>query len=377
MAPSPPTPPPPPPPIPPQMKAIQVTSYNTPYKLTTVPVPTLGPHDLLVKVAVASYCHTDSMVAAGTFHTPLPVTASHEGAGTVVAVGAEVQPSSFGLGDRVMCGLPLHPCGECGDCVGPEEFRQYCARVRGHVGVHVDGCFAEYVRVDERFATRLPDEVPLRDAAPLACAGRTIWRSVRIAGLKKGEWLAIVGSGGGLGHLGVQFARAMGIRVVGIDARDEGLGVSREAGADVVLDARKGRAEVVGEVQRVTGGEGARAAIVLADAEGATALAAAVTRTHGTVVQLAQPDEVKIPFHEFVFRDIRFRGSMLCSPEESKEMVRFIAEHSGKGEGEGGSGIKVETTAFEGLERIEELMKLVRSGRLRGKAVIVVDKEQR
>ncbi|OTA92558.1 hypothetical protein M434DRAFT_74421 [Hypoxylon sp. CO27-5] len=313
------------------------------------------------------------MVASGTFHTRLPVTASHEGAGTVAAIGSEVQAQSFRVGDRVMCGLPLHPCGNCMDCVGPEEgYRQYCTRVEGHVGVHVDGCFAEYVRVDERFAaTKLPDQAEMRDAAPLACAGRTIWRGVRMAGLKPGEWLAIVGAGGGLGHLGVQFARAMGVRVVGVDARDEGLRLSKEAGADVILDARMGRAQVVGEVQRVTGGEGAHAAIVLADAEGATALAAAVTRMHGTVVQLAQPEEVKIPFHEFVFRDIRFRGSMLCSPEESREMVEFIAEHSGKSEG----GIKVETTAFEGLEKIEELMELVRSGKLRGKAVIVVDKE--
>ncbi|KAI1417933.1 GroES-like protein [Hypoxylon sp. FL1857] len=323
------------PPIPAEMKAIQVTAYNEPYKLNTVPVPTLGPRDLLVKVAVASYCHTDGMVASGVFHTRLPVTASHEGAGTIVAIGTEVKPSHFKPGDRVMCGLPLHPCG--------------------HVGVHIDGCFAEYVRVDERFTTKLPDEVRLRDAAPLACAGRTIWRGVKMADLKAGEWLAIIGSGGGLGHLGVQFAKAMGVNVLGIDARGEGLRVSSECGADVVVDARKGKAEVVGQVQSVTGGEGAHAAIVLADAEGATALAAAVTRMHGTVVQLAQPDEVKIPFQEFVFRDIRFRGSMLCSPEESREMVRFIAEHTGKG----GSGIKVETTAFEGLERIEELMKLI------------------
>ncbi|KAI0837393.1 GroES-like protein [Hypoxylon sp. FL0890] len=350
-----PSPPPAPPSLPASMKAIQVPFINAPYTLTSVPVPSLGPHDLLVKVAVASYCHTDGMVAAGVFGTRLPVTASHEGAGTVVAVGNEVGNERFKGGERVMCGLPLRPCG-------------------GHVGVHLDGCFAEYVRVDERFTTKLPDEVGFRDAAPLACAGRTVWRGVKVAGVRAGEWLAIIGSGGGLGHLGVQFAKAMGVKVVGVDARDEGLRMSRECGADVVVDARRAKKDVVWEVQRVTGGEGAHAAIVLADAEGATALAAAVTRMHGTVVQIAQPDEVKIPFQELVFRDIRVRGSLLCSPEESREMVRFIAEHKGKSGS--GSGIRVETTAFEGLESIEELMTLVRSEKLRGKAVIVVDKEQ-
>lgn len=91
-----------------------------------MPVPdpsTLGPHDLLVKVAVASYCHTDSMIQAGVFGTALPVTASHEGAGTVVATGSSAIDFQ---GARVMCGLPFHPCGTCLDCTGPHEsWRQY------------------------------------------------------------------------------------------------------------------------------------------------------------------------------------------------------------------------------------------------------------
>ncbi|KAI1372306.1 GroES-like protein [Hypoxylon crocopeplum] len=353
--------------IPTKMKAIQVTAYNEPYKLNTVPVPAIGPHHLLVKVAVASFCHTDSMVAAGVFGTALPVIASHEGSGTVVAVGDQVQ--AFRPGDRVMCGIPIDPCGACPDCAGPDEDRsQYCVHVTGHMGAHLDGCFAEYVRVDERTSTKLPDRVGLLAAAPLACAGRTIWRGVLQTGLKAGEWVAIVGSGGGLGHLGIQFARAMGLRVVGIDARDEGLELSRRYGADVVVDARKSKAVVVGEVQGVTGGGGAHASIVLSDAPGATALSAAVTRMHGTLVQIAQPDNVCVPFQELVMRDIRIKGSLLCSPEESRAMVQFIAEHS--------DGFRVETVPFEGLEKIEELTGLVHSGKLRGKAAIVVDPTQ-
>ncbi|KAI1403345.1 GroES-like protein [Hypoxylon fuscum] len=364
--------------IPAKMKAVQITAFNAPYQLNTVPVPTLGPHDLLVKVAVASFCHTDGMVTAGVFGTQLPCTASHEGSGTVVAVGHSDSSSSdddddgFKVGDRVMCGLPLHPCGACGDCAGPAEaHRQYCVGAR-HVGVHVDGCFAEYVRVDARSTTKLPDQVSFRAAAPLACAGRTIWRGVRQAALSSGEWFVLVGSGGGLGHLGVQFAKAMGIRVVGVDARDEGLALSRAYGADVVVDARRGKGEVVAEVQRVTGGAGAHAAIVLSDAPGATALAAAATRMHGSVIQIAQPDDVSVPFRELVFRDIRLQGSLLCSPQESRDMVRFIAEHSA----DSGGGIRVETVPFEGLEKIAELVALVRSGTLRGKAVVVVDPGQ-
>ncbi|KAI1095321.1 GroES-like protein [Rostrohypoxylon terebratum] len=378
------------PPLPAQMKAVQVTSFNEPYSLNSVPVPaTLGPRELLVKVAVASYCHTDSMVAAGVFGTALPATASHEGAGTVVRVGDGVQ--GLRVGDRVMCGLPLGPCGSCGECLSSEGYEQYCTHTEGHVGVNVDGCFAEYVRVDERFTTRLPDELAFAEAAPLACAGRTVWRGVHVAGVGRGEWLLIVGSGGGLGHLGVQFAKGLGIKVIGVDARDEGLDVTKEMGADVVVDARMAKEEVVGEVQRATGGLGAHAAIVLADARSATALAAAATRMHGTVVQIAQPEEVVLPFRELIFRDVRIRGSLLCSPRESRDMVAFIAERKKMhkyqlnkrdegmvGEEEEGTerGFKIETAVFEGLDKIDDVLGLVKSGKIRGKAVIIVDRGQ-
>ncbi|ROW13859.1 hypothetical protein VPNG_03650 [Cytospora leucostoma] len=358
--------------LPKEMKAIQVIEYNKPYKINTVPVPdtqNLGPFDLLVKVAVASYCHTDSMIQTGVFDTHLPVTASHEGAGTVVAAGSS---SDIKPGDRVMCGLPFHPCGECPDCTGPNEsWRQYCANLEGHCGVHRDGFFAEYALCDARSTTKLPNEVSFISAAPLACAGRTVWRGVEQADLKEGQWLAIVGSGGGLGHLGVQFAKKKGLKVIGIDARDEGLEISRAMGADVVVDARKGKDDVVKEIQDVTrdanpGNPGADATVTLSDAGSAAALGCAVTKMHGTMVQIAQPNEVVIPFHEFVFRDIGVKGSVISSPKESKAMVKFIAER----------GVKVKTNVFDGLAQIEELLAMIHSGKIQGKGVIIIDQEQ-
>lgn len=349
------------------MKAVQVTQYSKSYSVNTVLVPhDLGPYDLLVKIAVASYCHTDSMVAAGVFGTSLPVTASHEGTGTVAKVGSHV--TDFMTGDRVLCGLPLHPCNACPDCLGPEEsHRQYCVKTDGHVGVHVNGCFAEYVKVDSRSTTPLPDKVSFVSAAPLACAGRTVWRSVLQADLKAGQWLAIVGSSGGLGHLGIQFAKkAKGLKVVAIDARDEGLQLSTECGADLVVDVRKGKAEVVAEVQRATDGQGADAAIVLADRDDAAAIGCAIAKMHGTLVQVAQPEEVKIPFQELIFRDIRVKGSLLSSPAESRTMLEAIAEHE----------ILVKTIQFQGLDKIKELVDLIHSGKTSGKAVIVVDSQQ-
>lgn len=352
---------------------VQVVEYNKPYEINTIPVPDtqkLGPFDLLVKVAVASYCHTDSMVRSGIFDTQLPAIASHEGAGTVVAAGSS---SDFQPGDRVICGILIHPCGECPDCTDTDESRrQYCVNVEGHCGVlGRDGFLAEYAVCDARFTTKLPDEISLLSAAPLACAGRTIWRGVEQAGLKKGEWLAIVGSGGGLGHLGVQFAKKKGLKVVGIDARDEGLELSRKMGADIVVDARRPRDEVVKQVQDATrvdspSNPGVGATITLSDAGSAAGLGCAITQMHGTMVQLAQPDEVSIPFRELVFRDIRVKGSIQCSPEESNDMVKFIAKN----------GLFVKTNIFEGLDKIEDLLEMIHSGKTQGKAVIVIDQDQ-
>ncbi|GAP93135.1 hypothetical protein SAMD00023353_6800310 [Rosellinia necatrix] len=349
--------------LPSEMRALQITEFDAPYELRTVPVPKPGPYELLVKIAVASYCHTDSMVAAGFFKSQLPLTASHEGSGTVVAVGDFV--STFSIGDRVMCGLPLHPCGECEYCTGPVEgLRQYCTRVTGYIGVTAHGCAAEYAITDARTTTKLPDSITFASAAPLACAGRTVYRAVAQAELRPGQWLAIVGAGGGLGHLGIQFARALGLKVAAVDTRDEGLALCAELGAEAVVDGRRAKADVVAAVQAATGGGGADATVVLADH--AEALAAAVTRMHGTVVQVAQPDTLSIPYGELVFRDIRFKGSLIASPGESEDMMRCVAEH----------GVAVRASRFPGLESIADLLGLVQSGKLRGKAVIVVDPEQ-
>lgn len=252
--------------------------FNKPYKIHKIPAPQpdqLGPYDLLVKVAVASLCHTDAMMQAGIMGTTLPCTASHEGCGTVVAAGSEV--SDFTGGDRIMCHLVLNPCGKCEDCQQPESLLQYCtAAGRRGLGLQADGAFAEYVVCDARTSIKLPDEVGFETAAPLACAGITIWRGIAKAELQAGQWLGLVGSGGGLGHIGIKFAKALGLKVIGIDARDEGLDLSKEYGADVVVDARKGDKEVIKEIENATKGLRCDATVNISDANSAAATAAAV-----------------------------------------------------------------------------------------------------
>lgn len=172
-----------------------ISQFKKPYKIHQVPVPRdLKPNDILVKVAVASLCHTDGMVSDGIFGTKLPCTASHEGTGTIAVVGSAV--SDFKIGDRVMVGICRDPCGECEECKS-ENYKQYCQKFSSMVGVTSDGAFAEYLVADSRTCCVLPDKVSFETAAPMACAGVTVWRGVLQSHLKAGEWLAIVGSGGG------------------------------------------------------------------------------------------------------------------------------------------------------------------------------------
>lgn len=226
------------------------------------------------------------MVQSGIMGTELPCIASHEGTGTVVATGSEI--TDFKQGDRIMAGLPRNRCGHCPHCLGPENYRHYCPNILGHLGVTLDGAFAEYMIVDGRESCVLPDKVFFETAAPLACAGCTVFRGVLQTELTKGETVALVGAGGGLGHLGCQFAIALGLVVVGIDARDEGLELAKDSGADILIDARQKKGKIVEEVMKVTNGMGADATINVSDADGAAALACAVTKMHGTMIQIAQ-----------------------------------------------------------------------------------------
>jgi alcohol dehydrogenase, propanol-preferring len=384
--------------IPETMEAVRVTEYNKPYShVKDCPVPrpdTLGPEDLLLQIAVAGYCHTDSLVVGGHLGSPLPMTASHEGVGIVAAVGSSVLPEKFKVGDRVMAGIMIHPCGTCIECTGPMENRNYCEHVDGNIGLQINGAFAEYLLNDTSNTTKLPNEMSFQTAAALACAGRTAWGIVNRAvdaiaelvaldGVAKGtvadtkraralaaaeadirgRTLAIIGAGGGVGHLTIQFAKARGLRVVGLDARDEGLEISKDLGCDLVLDARGEKDEVVKKVREFAGGWGVDAATTLAD-EG-TPLACAVTRTHGIVIQAAAVDPVPVPLMDHIFRDIQIRGTLNCSASESEKMVAAFVEHR----------MKALVEVFDGLDKVKDVVERAHSGRLRGKAVVVVNRD--
>ena len=142
--------------------------------------------------------------------------------------------------------------------------------------------------------------------------------------------------------------------------------MSEEYGADVVVDARKGKDQVVQEIQSITNGQGADATICISDHPDAASISCGATKMHGTMIMIAQPNTVSIPFQELIFRDVRIRGSLLCSQKEGDDMLACVRDHD----------IKVRTNVFAGLESIHDLVEMVHSGKIKGKAAIIVDEGQ-
>lgn len=243
----------------------------------------------------------------------------------------------------------------------------YCQHSDRMTGVTRDGCFAEYVWADAAECQKLPDGVTFETAAPMACAGRTAYRAIAQAGLKPGQTVGIVGAGGALGHLGIQFAKKVwGLKVVGVDARDPGLDLARKTGADLVVDAREDKKELVKKVMEFTGKEeGCDVVVNFSDAGSAAATACAITKMHARMIQVAQPEEVSVPFEELVFRDVRIEGSLLCPSVQSQQMLEDVAKHK----------ISVTTNASHGLDNVKETVELAHSGKMRGKAIVIVDEQ--
>jgi propanol-preferring alcohol dehydrogenase len=160
--------------------------------------------------------------------------------------------------------------------------------------------------------------------------------------------------------------KALGLNVIGVDARDGGLELTRKGGADIVLDARGDLDRFVTEVHQVTNGEGVTKTLNVSDAAQAMPTACAITKMHGTIVQIAQPGSVIIPFRELVFRDIRVRGSLISTLDEAGDMLGLVVQHD----------ITVNTNAFDGLGEIGKLVELAHSGKMKGKGIIIMDHEQ-
>lgn len=230
------------------MKAVRMVEPGKSLELQNIPIPSSGEEDVLVRVRATGICHSDAHYRAGRSGMGrLPITLGHEVAGEVEWVGAQV--TNVRAGDRVC----LHYNISCGDCyycqTGSEQF---CTTVK-MIGHHIDGGYAEYIRMPGRNAVPLPEEISFEEGATLMCASATALHALRRGRVKEGETVAVFGVGG-LGMSAIQLAKALGaVEVYAVDIKQDKLELASEYGA-IPVDAS--RLDPVEEIRRSTRGKG-------------------------------------------------------------------------------------------------------------------------
>ncbi len=300
------------------MKAAVVRELGKPLVITEVPVPEPGHGQVLVRIAATGVCHTDLHAAQGDWPVKPqpPFIPGHEGVGMVAALGPGV--TRLREGDRV--GIPwLHAaCGHCPHCLTGWE--TLCG-TQQNTGYSVNGSFAEYALAEADFVGILPPGLDWGPAAPILCAGVTVYKGLKETEVRPGEWVAISGIGG-LGHMAVQYAVAMGMRVAAVDIHDDKLDLARQLGAEIAINGKSG--DPVGDIQRQLGGT--HGALVTAVSPAAFAQAFGMLRPHGTMALVGlPPGSFALPIFDTVLKRITVRGSIVGTRQDLDEALAFAA----------------------------------------------------
>ena len=302
------------------MKAAVVQRFGAPLTIEKVAVPSPGPGEVLVKIVATGVCHTDLHAADGDWPVkPVPpFIPGHEGAGIVAAVGAGV--TQLKEGDRVGIAWLHDACGACEYCYTGWE--TLCEK-QHNSGYGVNGSFAEYAIGSAAYVGRLPANADFVAMAPILCAGVTTYKGIKETEARPGEWIAVSGIGG-LGHIAIQYAKAMGLHVVALDVSEEKLSLARSLGAELAIDARA--PDAAAQVIRETEG-GAHGVLVTAVSPPAFAQALHLVRRKGTISLVGlPPGDFATPIFDVVLKRITLRGSIVGSREDLAEAIDFAAE---------------------------------------------------
>ncbi len=337
----------------PTMKAAVVRNFGKPLEIENVPVPEPGPGEVLVKVKACGVCHTDLHAASGDWPVkPVPpFIPGHEAAGIVAALGPGV--TNLKVGDAVGVAWLHDACMRCEYCeTGWETLCEH----QHNTGYSVNGGFAEYVIASAAFAARLPANVDFAKVAPILCAGVTTYKGLKETEARPGEWVVISGVGG-LGHVAIQYAKAMGLKVAAVDIAEDKLELARTTGADLAVNALSDRA--VEKVLASTGG-GAHGVLVTAVSTAAFAQALGMVRRKGTVSLVGlPPGEFPTPIFDVVLKRITVRGSIVGTRRDLDEAIAFATD--GK--------VHAEITEVP-LEKINDIFDRMKSGKIDGRMVL-------
>jgi propanol-preferring alcohol dehydrogenase len=331
-----------------------------PIEYRQIPVPIPGPDEILVNVKYSGVCHTDLHAWKGDWplDTKLPLVGGHEGAGVVVAKGDQV--TNFEIGDYAGVKWLNGSCLSCEFC--NNGFEPNCAHALLS-GYTVDGSFQQYAIAKGIHAAPIPKGTDLARVAPILCAGITVYKALKESNAKPGQWVAVTGAGGGLGTLAIQYARAMGFRVLGIDAGEIKAALTKRLGAEVFVDFTT-TPDIVSEVVKITNG-GPHAVINVAAAEKPLELSCRYVRPRGTVVLVGLPAHAYVKSEVFstVVKSISIKGSYVGNRADTDEAIDFFSR-----------GLVDSPIKIVGLSQLPEVFELMQKGEIAGRYVLDTSK---
>jgi len=334
------------------MRAAVVRAFGQPLEIEELPIPSPGKNQLLIQTEACGVCHTDLHAASGDWpiKPQLPFVPGHEGIGRVIAVGLDV--TNFEIGDRVGVPWLFSACGLCEYCAGGWE--SLCPKAQ-YGGYTVNGGFAEYIVADARYAAKIPAGLSPVAAAPLLCAGVTTYKGLKETEARPGQWVAILGVGG-LGHLAIQYAKAMGLNVAAVDVHDEKLDLARRLGAEITINSTE--FDPIQKMEREIGG--AHGVLITAPSLSAFRQGIGMTRRRGTCVLVGlPPGEFAVPVFDLMLKRITVRGSLVGTRLDMMEALALAASH----------GISSHSEV-QSLGEINDVFDRMRRGAIQGRVVL-------
>ncbi|KAM3162576.1 Alcohol dehydrogenase 1 [Lachancea thermotolerans] len=342
--------------VPKTQKAVVFETNGGELEYKDIPVPKPAANEILINVKYSGVCHTDLHAWKGDWPlaTKLPLVGGHEGAGVVVGIGENVK--GWKLGDLAGIKWLNGSCMACESCELSNESNCPHADLSGYTH---DGSFQQYATADAVQAARIPEGTDLAEVAPILCAGITVYKALKSANLRAGNWVAISGAAGGLGSLAVQYAKAMGYRVIGIDGGDEKEQLFKKLGGEYFVDFRKSK-DVVAEILEVTGG-GAHGVVNVSVSEAAIESSTHYVRANGTVVLVGLPGGAKCCSDVFnhVVKSISIVGSYVGNRADTRQALDFFAR-----------GLVKSPIKIVGLSELPDVFEKMEKGQIAGRYVV-------
>src|SRR5580700_4096548 len=336
------------------MKAAVLHEFKKPLEIEDVARPQIAADEVLIAVEACGVCHSDLHVAEGDWKqfagiVKKPLILGHEVAGRVAEVGAGVR--DLKIGDRAGVPWLYWSCGECEFC---KEGNENLCMKQGITGVTVDGGFAEFIKVRASHATRIPENLSALEAAPLFCAAVTVHRALKKAKISAGQRLAVLGVGG-LGHLAIQLAHALGAEITAVDISESKLAAARTLGATKTLNAAT--TDIAKEFRR---SGGVHVALVTSGSKAAYDSAFAALRPTGMLLVVGLPaEDISFPPILMAAREARIQASAVGTREDLREVLALAAQ--GK--------IRCEVAARP-LSQINEILDQMRRGEISGRIAV-------